>query len=258
MHKYFALALSALFCLVPVRALATDYSDIWWSPPENGWGMNIAQSDNFIFATFFVYDANGLPTWYTGQLTNDGNGHYTGQLYATTGSYFGAVPYDNSLVHIGQVGVATFSPLTATTAVLTYNVGPVNVAKNVQRLTLTAIALGGNYSGGQTGAYSGASCGLGGYTDHYDLQVTQPGDGTVTLQFSYLDSNMNCTMSGTLQQVGLLYSVPNATYSCSTGLNTNASMSEIKATSLGIEGRFAAPSVGGGCREDANFSAVLQ
>jgi hypothetical protein len=34
-------------------------------------------------------------------------------------------------------------------------------------------------------------------------------------------------------------------------------MSEIKATSLGIEGRFVAPSSVDGCREDATFSAVL-
>jgi hypothetical protein len=256
MHKYFALALSALFCLVPAEALATDYSDTWWSPPENGWGMFTVQSDNFIFAAFFVYDANKQPTWYTGQLTGDGNGNYTGPLYATTGPYYGAVPYDNSLVHIGQVGVATFSPLTATTGVLTYNVGPVNVAKNVQRLTLTPIALGGTYSGGQSGVYSGASCSLGNYKDYYDLQVTQPGDGTATFQFAY--TGLNCTMSGTLQQVGMLYSIPNATYTCSDGLNTNASMFEIKATSLGIEGRLVAPSSAGGCREDANFSAVLQ
>ena len=64
-------------------------------------------------------------------------------------------------------------------------------------------------------------------------------------------------MSGTLVQYGQLYTVPTTTYVCSDGLNTNAAMSEIKATSLGLEGRFAAPDVGGGCREDATFGGPL-
>jgi hypothetical protein len=153
--------------------------------------------------------------------------------------------------------MATFAPRAADTAVLTYNVGGVNVVKNMQRFTLTAIGLGGKYSGGQAGTYSGSSCTFGNYKDYFELQVTQPGDGTATLVFDFV-SGLSCTLSGTLQQTGLLYSIPNATYSCSTGLNTNATLSQIKATSLGIEGVLAAPSVGSGCREDASFSGVLQ
>jgi hypothetical protein len=55
-----------------------------------------------------------------------------------------------------------------------------------------------------------------------------------------------------------LYTIPGASYACSDGLNTTAGMSEIKATAQGIEGRFAAPSVGDGCREDASFSGVFR
>ena len=259
MHKRVAVVLSSFFLLLmPLRALAIDYSDIWWNPAESGWGVNIAQSDNFIFATFFVYGPNNLPIWYAGNLGADGNGNYTGGLYSTTGTYLGTVPYNPAQFVATQVGVATFSPTAPDTAVLSYNVGGVNVVKNIQRQTLTVIALGGKYSGGQVGAYSGASCNLGNYVDHFDVQVTQPGDGTATFMFTYEDSGLNCTLSGTLHQKGMLYSIPNASYSCSDGLNTNASLSQIKATSLGIEGVLAAPSVGSGCREDATFSGALQ
>jgi hypothetical protein len=168
------------------------------------------------------------------------------------------VPYDPAQFQVTQVGMATFAPQAADTAVLTYNVGGVNVAKNMQRFTLTAIVLGGKYSGGQAGTYSGSGCsGAGNYTDHFDLLVDQPGDGLANFAFAYRDSGLTCTLQGSLQQKGMLYSIPNATYSCSDGLNTTASMSQIKATSLGIEGILAAPSVGGGCREDATFSGVL-
>jgi hypothetical protein len=44
------------------------------------------QSDTFQFIAFFIYDQNGNPTWYSGQLTADAAGNYSGQLYASTGS----------------------------------------------------------------------------------------------------------------------------------------------------------------------------
>jgi len=65
-------------------------------------------------------------------------------------------------------------------------------------------------------------------------------------------------MSGRLEQFGQLYRITAANYACSDGLNTNASIGELQATGLGLEGRFSAPAVGGGCREDARFGAVLQ
>jgi hypothetical protein len=267
MRRTVALALFSLSLLVvPLRGQATDYTDLWWSPGENGWNLTITQSDNFIFATIFVYDANKQPIWYVGNLASDTNGNYSGGLYATTGPYFGTVPYDPAQFQVTQVGMATFAPRAADTAVLTYNVGGVNVAKNMERFTLTPIRLAGKYSGGQAGNYSGSGCsGAGHYTDHFDVQVNQPGDGTASFVFAYKDSGLNCTLSGSLQQKGTLYSIPSATYICSDGLNTNASLSQIKATLLSIEGVtsrsidgvLAAPSVGGGCREDAAFSGVF-
>jgi hypothetical protein len=245
-----------LLALMSLPARGTDYSDIWWNPNEPGWGVNIAQSDAFIFATFFVYDAGNLPTWYAGNLTSDGHGNYSGGLFAATGSYYGTVPYNSAQFSVNQVGTATFTPSAADTAVLTYNVGSTNVTKNIQRQTLTTIALGGNYTGGQAGAYSGSSCPFGAYKDNFDLALTQNTDGTVSLQFAFT-SGISCTFSGTLQQKGQLYSIPNANYSCSTGLNTSANVFELKATSLGVEGQFGAANVGSGCREDAQFSGVL-
>ena len=250
----FLLALSSL--LASLGAAATDYSDIWWNPSENGWGVNLAQSDTFIFATFFIYGSNNQPTWYVANLSDDGHGNYTGGFFSTTGTYFGTVPYNPAQFTVTQVGTATFTPTAADTGVFSYTVGMVSVVKNIQRQTLTPILLGGAYSGGQAGAYSGSQCTFGNYKDYFDLQVTQLASGSASFVFSFV-SGLSCTLSGTLQQSGTLYSIPNANYSCSTGLNTSASMSQIKATSLGIEGQFHAPSVGSGCAEDAQFSAVL-
>ena len=102
--RFSALLVLSLF-LAPLTVEATDYSDIWWNPSENGWGVNLAQSDTFIFATFFVYGPNNQPIWYAGNLSDDGHGNYTGGLYATTGTYLGTTPYDPTQFTATQVGV---------------------------------------------------------------------------------------------------------------------------------------------------------
>jgi hypothetical protein len=243
------------------HAYAIDYTDIWYNPAESGWGVNMVQSDTFIFATFFIYGQNGSPTWYTGQLTYDGSSKYTGGLYATAGTYF-AMPWVPGNVSSSQVGTATFTPSAANAfeGTLTYSVtGMGTVTKAIQRQSLTPITIGGLYTGGESGVYSSCSSSSqnGPYIDRYDLTVTQQTSNGVSLSFNYV-SGLVCTFTGSLQQFGQLYSVPNATYVCSDGLSTAASLSEIKATGQGVEGKFSVPNVGGGCRLNGQFSAVLQ
>jgi hypothetical protein len=255
MLKRFCLAL--LFAGITLPAFATDYSDVWYTLGETGWGVNLTQNENVIFMTFFIYGANNQPTWYVAITAQDANGNYTGSLFSTVGTYFGAPwnPADHPPATLA--GTASFSPVSAYQGTLTYTLidGP-TVTKSIQRLTLVTINLAGNYTGGQAGAYT--SCTNSGdnflYKDNFDLQAEQS-NGSVTLTFNYT-SGMSCTLSGALVQNGELYNVPSATYQCDDGLNTSASLSEIKRTAQGIEGRFAAPLVGGGCREDASFSGV--
>jgi hypothetical protein len=249
------LLLAILLFAAAGRAAAVDYTDIWYLPAESGWGVNVVQSDNFLFITFFIYGADGKPTWYTGQATLDASGNYNGTLVATTGTYFISPWVGNTAAPVGTV---SFQPTGPTTAKLIYIVNGVGtVTKVIQRQTLTAITIGGTYSGAQTGVYSGCSSSSsnGPYRDFFDLTVTQAANGAVTFAFAY--DALSCTFTGTLVQQGQLYSVTAASYQCSDGLKTTAAMSQIKATAQGIEGLFSAPSVGGNCREDAQFSGVL-
>jgi hypothetical protein len=253
----------ALFgaCLVAFPARAVDYTDLWFIPAESGWGVNVVQSDNFMFLTFFIYGPDNRPTWYSGNLQWNGVA-YTGGLYATQGTYY-AVPWNTANNLTTPVGTATFQPdsLNAYQATLTYTVNGIGtVIKSIERQTLTTIALSGSYVGGQTGAYT--SCSSGGdssYTDTYNLGVTQTTDGIATFTFDYSDAAATCTLSGVLEQHGQLYRIPGASYTCTGGLQFSANSTtiyEIKQTAQGIEGRFAA-SLPNGCREDANFSAVF-
>jgi hypothetical protein len=242
-------------------ATAADNTDIWYNPAEPGWGVNLVQSDNFIFATFFIYGQNGSPTWYTAQLTWDGVRMYTGSLFATTGTWF-ATPWQSGNLSVVQAGTASFEPssLGAHLGTLVYTVnGVATVTKSIERQTLTTIVLGGSYTGGQSGTYSGCANAADNraYTDRYDLEVTHLASGNATFQFKY-SASLTCTLSGVLEQHGQQYRIPIATYQCSDGVNTAATLSEIKATAQGIEGRMSAASATGSCREDAQFSAVLQ
>jgi hypothetical protein len=258
MPTRFPILLALSLLLAPFTAAATDYSDIWWNPAENGWGVNLIQNQNVIFATFFVYGPNNQPTWFVAILYADNNGTFSGNLYTTVGPYYGG-PWDVSAYMPTLAGTASFVPTSPYAGSLTYTLvnGP-SVAKSIQRQTLTTIVLGGNYVGGQSGAYS--SCNNsnqnGAYTDQYNLVVTQA-NGVATFVFTY-QSGATCTMAGNLSQVGQLYQISPASYSCTGSLqfSVNGTMDEIKATAQGIEGTFSAK-VGSGCVENAQFSAVL-
>ena len=256
--------LLATLSISPAFAAPYDYTDNWYVPAEEGWGANFTQSDNFLFVTFFIYGIDKQPTWYTAQTTWDGNNQFAGNLYRTTGSYF-ASQWDpaDKLGGPQQVGSATFTPSTLNNyeGTLSYTVSGVGtVTKAVTRLTLTPILLSANYVGGQSGSYTGCTAAASNktYQDFFNLSVSQSGMN-VTLSFTYQGATppLTCSLAGTMVQNGSIYRIANATYQCSDGLNTNASVSDLRATPLGIEGRFDAPTVGGGCRETANFGGTL-
>ena len=247
--------LAVLLLVAAGRAAAVQYTDIWYIPAEAGWGVNVVQSDAFMFITFFIYGADGKPTWFTGQVTQDSSGNFNGTLYSTMGTYY-LSPWAG--FSGGPAGTVSFQPLGPYTAKLIYTVtGVGTVTKFIQRQNLTTITVGGTYGGAQTGTYSNCSTSANNvsYTDYFNLQVTQLTNGSVTFAFSY--AAFSCTFSGTLVQHGQLYSVPGASYQCASDPTFSANLTEIKATAQGIEGQFSA-SVGGNCHEDAHFSAVLR
>jgi len=253
--------LAAALALAPAAARAANYTDIWWTPTEAGWGVNIVQSDAFLFVTFFIFGSDNKPTWYTAQLSQDAQGAYSGGLYLSSGTYY-QNPWNPADAPIAQiVGNAQFRPSTtnAYEATLTYIVnGAPAVVKAIERQPLTTINLNGSYTGGLAGVQSACSS-SGSYRNTYDLQVTQSTNGGASFAFAF--PTYSCTLSGTLVLHGSQYTMPGAEYKCvqngTTVLSTSADLAEIKATAQGIEGRWTAP-VGDGCTENAYFSAVLR
>ncbi len=258
------LLLALLLLAAAFRANATDYTDMWNSPlpTQQGYGFSVIQSDDgtghpYLFIVFYVYGPNGQPTWYVAGVTWNGTDSFTGDVYTATGTYFGApwVGYTAT-----KVGTATFKPNLANNyqATFSFTAGGVGASYAIERQTLTANATGGSYIGAQSGVYSGCNTAgnNGSYTDSYDATVTHNADNSVTYQFNY-NSGLTCTLTGTYVQNGQYLRVPNATYSCSDGVNTTGQMTEIRPTSLGLEGRFHGNNVGDNCAEDAIFGGPL-
>jgi hypothetical protein len=140
---------SVKFNVVPLAEIAifppppkplTNYTGMWWNPRESGWGLSIHQSaSSQLFAAWYVYDASGLPVWYTiqpGRWTDFRT--WTGTVYRTAGPVFFGAAFDPALVRIAPVGTATFSfdqtPATADTATFTYTVDGATGKKTISRL----------------------------------------------------------------------------------------------------------------------------
>ncbi len=248
-----ALLLSAL----PARA--QDYSDIWYAGEiESGWGVTFTQNQNVIFATLFVHGPAPSTTefWYVATIYQAADGSFTGDLYQTTGTGIGA-PWNPAQKTATKVGTLTFTPTSSTTGTLNYNVGAVPVSKSIVRQTLTAIALGGSYFGSAVVVSSGCS-GAGSQTFDVDPVVTQSTGGQMSIALTF--GTESCTMQGAYAQEGTLFRIPTATYVCNIGstmtVNTTATVYELKATNIGLEGRWNAPNVNG-CNESASFAAVF-
>jgi hypothetical protein len=256
-----------LTLLLPVRpALAAEYTDLWVTPGEDAWGVNFVQWGSVIYATFYIYGPDKKPVWYSAVLSFDGVSKYSGTLFSTQGTYF-PLPWNPADIVDGApavAGTAMFTPSTDNNyqGSLVYTVNAVGtVTKAIQRLTVAAVPLAGNYSGGEADAFTNCSNSVDNkptYLDFYTLQVTQSAGNNVSLDYIYPFYNpaLTCTLSGTLAQNGLLYGITSATYLCSDGTNTSATVTDLKATAQGIEGHFSAVSVAGNCHEESRFSAA--
>ena len=124
-------------CAAGVAGSTAHYQDLWYAAPaesESGWGVNITQQGNIIFATWFTYDSTGRGMWVVGpRLEQTGIGTYAGPLYRTTGISFAANPWNPSAVVATQVGNATLTFTGADSGTFAYSVGSVSQSKPITR-----------------------------------------------------------------------------------------------------------------------------
>lgn len=212
-----------------LSTVTTDFTDLWYIPSESGWGINIIQQEDTLFATLFVYGPNNQPVWYVASaVTYQGQSgstlSFSGPLYQTTGPWFGAGVFPPQNVTVRQVGTLTFSTSQVTTANLSYSVDGVVVNKTIQRQTWRNQDLSGSYRGAMIGNYSGCSSGNGPYESTATFNVTQNGSA-VTIQ--EVGTGYTCTYNGTYTAAGNSGTVAGSG-SCTDGFSQQFVASEVK------------------------------
>jgi len=253
-----------LFCcslLLPSAAPAatsfsTDASDLWWNPDESGWGLNLVQQGNLIFATLYVYGADGRARWFVAsdmqaqQVAADRPYNFTGTLYETTGPVFSG-PFNPGAVTRRAVGNVAFEYTPPATGSLTYTIDGTAVTKRVQRQTWRANDLAGTYRGYRiTRPVDCPAAPNFVTTRQADLTITQIGTSiTMTQQ----DNLPNCTYTGTYSQDGHLGSVT-GTFSCTDNSSGPFSLTGIEVGVRGYLGRFSGTD--GGCQVQGHMGGV--
>jgi hypothetical protein len=247
------LAVLAAMLALPAAATtsSTDYTDLWYLPAESGWGVNVIQQADVIFATFFVYGSDGSPRWYVvpdgrSVASQPGQNQFTGPLYSTVGYWFGQ-PWGGPTMNT-QVGNATFSFNTPTTGTLTYSVNGVNVTKQILRQTWGGNTLTGNYIGGLTANGTACRNGVanGPILIHGELTVGHSNFFNPTFRVEFTTSQQQagvCTYTGGYSQEGRLGRVNSGTFSCTINGVSNPpvgtfTLSQIEASVNGFSARF--------------------
>jgi len=261
-----AFSLVAAFGIAMPAAASTssvDYTDLWYIPAESGWGLNLIQQNNVIFATMFVYGTDNTPRWYVASDLESSNGtNFSGALFKTTGSYFGAAwnPSQATATPAGSMSIVFNSPTSAT---LTYTADGATVTKSVQRQTWKAENLSGNYLGGLTANTSQCTSGSNQPVLIFGTSMTvqhNTSSQAVTIILnapSSSGSTATCTFSGTYGQSGKLGTI-SGNWSCVVGGTPSNSgiftMSELQATIRGFNARFTGQDQF--CQYTGNFGVV--
>jgi hypothetical protein len=129
----------------PEMPSSKSRQDMWWNPAEPGWGVNVVQQNNVLFLTWFIFGADGKPTWVTSDMRSTDGVAFSGNVYSTTGAAYSAPVFvSNPAV---TVGTATLTLNDANHGTLIYSIGGSQVTKAVQRLTFASFILDGRYEG---------------------------------------------------------------------------------------------------------------
>jgi hypothetical protein len=255
----------AVGCCGPVLAnsFSNDVTDLWWNPDESGWGVNLIQQSNVVFATFFVYDSLGQAHWYVASdmraanVPTDRPYEFAGTLYETTGPAFSAASFNPAAVQRREVGSVNFEFVPPNSGRLAYTVDGVSVVKQVTRQTWRANSLNGQYAAGQViqkSPFADAGCSPPTGLQTFDV-VTVVHDGTsVTMTASRSTPPIErCQYVGTYSQAGHMAAV-DGLFSCDGGANGTFTLRELEIGVHGFAGNYDARDRG--CLVYGNFAAV--
>jgi hypothetical protein len=115
------------------RAGDTNYQDLWWNPNESGWGINLTQQGNTIFATWFTYVDQGRPVWFYLIANQVNTNRFSGRFVATSGVPFYQINNSRALMNTADIGSGSLTFQDGEHARFDYNVLGVAGSKLIQR-----------------------------------------------------------------------------------------------------------------------------
>jgi hypothetical protein len=116
---------------------AGNFSDMWSSPAESGWGMSIVQhtsTSGQLFAVWFTYDTNNHPMWFMMSGGSWSGNVFTAAVYQTSGPSYTAASFDPNNVHVNPAGTATLTFADTNNGTFAYTVNGVTGTKDISRL----------------------------------------------------------------------------------------------------------------------------
>ena len=114
-------------------------SGLWWNPDESGWGINLTQRGDNIFAAWYTYDASGRPKWYvasncTGVAANASSGTCSGTVYEVNGPRFFGVDFVPIVPgQVSSAGNLRIAFTDADNAIMTFTVAGVGRTVAIRR-----------------------------------------------------------------------------------------------------------------------------
>ena len=219
--------------------------------------MQLVQRGSVIFATLFVYGQDGTPTWYVATMDSTDALTWIGDLYATTGPWFGTVPFNPSTVVPTKVGTMTWTAQGFNMGNVSYSVNGVQVSKNVVRESLVL----DDYSGTYLAAVHAGVTGCTNPADNlpptdfpflFTINVVQSAQA-ITITLSSAGSSL--TIAGTLSQSGQ-FGIVLGTYTDTTGEMGNVSVTNLVVQEDALTGSFTENSTNQGCLTVGNFAGM--
>jgi hypothetical protein len=206
-------------------------------------------------ATVTLLELLARSAGYTATMDNTTNLSWTGTLYATIGTYFGAT-WNSAALTLTPVGTMTWTAQTVETGVLTYVVKGVMVTKDVVRQALVLDDYSGTYLAAVHVAVTGCTNPANDIPPAdiplITISVAQTGS-SATVTFS--DFGLTLTFSGTLGQSGQFGSLL-GTYSDSTGEVGNFSISAMNVQLNSLTASFSQSSTNDGCQSAGYFAGM--
>jgi hypothetical protein len=241
-------------------AHAASYQDIWYTPGEEGWGLNITQQGDILFASWFVHGQDQAPTWFSAALTktstNANPATYSGPLNVTHAAWFGAV-WNPAAVSTTSTGTATFTFNDKKSLRLVYSSAGITVSKTLTRFTYAAQNVSGDFYGAELGTPT--NCANNGKYFAFSLFsvavsfASNSNGGAIKIiqETGGSTGSTSCTLTGSFTQYGTSLEA-SGNYTCTTGTTGTWRATDGQFSDEAFSMKVVANS--GSCQIDATYS----